>query len=430
MPTRTSQTPPSTMAWQAVAAASVSVPYQLPGARTASRPGRSADTPGRRSSTVASTGSKARASRSGLAGSRTQLGAPGLGVAAALATAYALGAGGAVADLDDVGGQHGGGGAERPVGLLERGDHRPVGAPDHHHPHRALTRSLGCRGRPRRGPVHPRPRQVGACGGRAPRWTAMLGPALDQRPGPRRAEPGRRPRRSAVRLPAATRRGPPAPRSVSAAASRGCPRPARHGGGRTQHHHPEHVDQGRSHLEPVLARVGHQHRAGELDAQLGGGLRAEVGAAREADPLPAREAPAASASASEAESTAYVAPACIGTRSVSPGRVGTGSPAGLSLHRRDPRRSCSTTDSLGSRAAMERADDISPSSNRCSNASSGGAPPSTRRRPMPVTRGFSRRRPEPRGPVASRTVRRRRRLAGADRRGHPADPARLVDLAC
>ena len=74
MPTRTSQMPPSTRAWQAVAAAAVSVPYQLPGARTASRPGRSAATPGRRSSTRARTGSKARASRSGLAGSSTSSG--------------------------------------------------------------------------------------------------------------------------------------------------------------------------------------------------------------------------------------------------------------------------------------------------------------------------------------------------------------------
>ena len=59
-----------------------------------------------------------------------------LRVAAALPPAYALGAGGTVADLHDVGRQHGRGGAQRPVGLLERRDHGPVGAPHDHDPHR------------------------------------------------------------------------------------------------------------------------------------------------------------------------------------------------------------------------------------------------------------------------------------------------------
>ena len=110
---RTSQTPASTRAWHTVAAALASVPNQLPGARTASSPGRSAATPGRSSSTVARTGSKARASRSGLAVEQRQLGAARLGVAAPVAAAHALGAGGAVADLDDVGREHGGGRARR-----------------------------------------------------------------------------------------------------------------------------------------------------------------------------------------------------------------------------------------------------------------------------------------------------------------------------
>ena len=135
MPIRTSHTPPSTSAWQTVAAAAVSVPYQLPGARTASRPGRSAATPGRSVLDDGQDRLEGAGVAVGVGGQQHQLGAPGLGVAAALPAAYALGAGGAVADLDDVGGEHGGGGAQRPVGLLERGDHRPVGAPHDHHPH-------------------------------------------------------------------------------------------------------------------------------------------------------------------------------------------------------------------------------------------------------------------------------------------------------
>ncbi len=303
MPTRTSQTPPSTRAWHdgrggvglgAVPAAGCPDGEQAGAQRRHPGPQVLDDRQHRLEGAGVAVG---------VGRQQQQLGAPGLGVAAALPAAYALGPGGAVAHLDDVGVQHGGGGARRPLGLLERGDHRPVGAPHHHHPHRTPhPRSAAPDLAHLSGSTRCTPGQVRSarCGGRAPRWTTTRA---------RRSPAGPAPAVGPLQADSSTLSRASDPRPVAVddqhRGARAQPRvedprgPLVDRGGRAQHHHPEHVDQRRRHLQPVLAGVGHQHRARQLDPQLGRGLRPEVGAPGEADPLPGREAPAARASASD-----------------------------------------------------------------------------------------------------------------------------------
>ncbi len=370
MPIRTSQTASSTRAWQMVAAARLgAVPAAGCPHREQARPQRSHA----RTQCLDDRQDRLEGPRVavGAGGQQHQLGTPGLGVAAALSTAYALLPRGAVAHLDDVGGQHGGGGAQRPVGLVERGHHRPVGTPHHHHPHRSHPAPGRISAHGRLDAEHPRPRQVGML--RSPGAPVHHDPGASA-PAADRCRTGGRsrstPRCSGSPRRVATGRGPPAPRSACAAGSRGsrprARRPRRAGAGR-----PPGARRPARPSPPASARPGRARapcataRSPALPPP-----PPRSPATRQSRPIPRPARPGDQGEGERGRVDGVGGPRAEGHQIGDPGQRRDRLQGGLRSMAATRSRSCSTTERAGSRTGAGTAS----SSNTCSNGSRPGSP--------------------------------------------------------